>query len=98
MLLANICYMLVRMVYHIVLVPDSGEAESGTVAYTAICSLQDFSGMNLIGWVLLNCIVALHRWLSMEKCSDSISDSIIPLFTQLKSTITACPKRICCQF
>jgi len=50
-----------------------------TVAYTAICSLQHFSGMNLIGWVLLNCIVALQRWLSLENCSDSISDSIIPL-------------------
>ena len=54
-----------------------GEGESGTVAYTAICSAPNFRGMSLIGSVLLNCILALHRWLSMEKCSDSAS--ITPL-------------------
>ena len=30
---------------------------------TQIYSPQNFRSMNLIGWVLLNCIVALHRWL-----------------------------------
>ena len=49
-----------------------GEGESGTVSYTEIYSPWNFRSMNLIGWVLLNCIVAFHRWLSTEKCSDVI--------------------------
>jgi len=62
----------------IVSIPDSlpkGEGESGTAAYTAICSPWNLRDMNLIGCMLLNCIVALHRWLSMEKWS--VSDLII---------------------
>ena len=50
-----------------------GEGESGTVAYTAICSPWNFRGLNLIG-MLLNWVVALHRWLEVGD-----SDSIIPL-------------------
>jgi len=50
-----------------------GGGESGTVSYTVIYSPWKFRSMNLIGWVLLNSIVALHRWLSTEKCSDSDS-------------------------
>ena len=59
----------------VISVPDSqskGGRESGTVLYTEIYSLGNFRNMNLIGRVLLNCIVALHRWLSTEKCSDVI--------------------------
>jgi len=49
---------------------------SDTVAYTAICSLQNFRGMNLIGWMLPNCIVALHRLFLSNTLRTSISPSV----------------------
>ena len=47
--------------YGVVSLPDSPRGE-GTITYTAIWSLRNFTGMDLIGRVLLNCVVALNKW------------------------------------
>ena len=58
--------------------PKGDRGEPGAVTYIsiAICSLRNFRGMNLIGWVLLNCVVALHNYSSSTSLRTSISPPV----------------------